>query len=112
MNTPTEWSENYFRLLLDYEYELVRSPAGAQQWQPQANGALLNPQSGRCLDLPNNVTTDGTDLRIWDCNGAAAQTWTLPGQPTAPIVGPDTATLCVDVDTNTSVDGRAIQLWT
>ncbi|MEO7786946.1 MAG: peroxidase family protein, partial [Sphingomicrobium sp.] len=34
VNTPTEWSQNYFRLLLDYEYELVRSPAGAQQWQP------------------------------------------------------------------------------
>ena len=34
VNTPTQWSENYFRLLLDYEYELVRSPAGAQQWQP------------------------------------------------------------------------------
>jgi catalase-peroxidase len=34
VNTPTEWSENYFRLLLDYEYELVKSPAGAQQWQP------------------------------------------------------------------------------
>ncbi|MEO6225304.1 MAG: catalase/peroxidase HPI [Sphingomicrobium sp.] len=34
VNTPTTWSENYFRLLLDYEYELVRSPAGAQQWQP------------------------------------------------------------------------------
>ena len=34
VNTPTSWSENYFRLLLDYEYELVRSPAGAQQWQP------------------------------------------------------------------------------
>src|SRR6476661_8499107 len=34
VNTPTQWSENYFRLLLDYEYELVHSPAGAQQWQP------------------------------------------------------------------------------
>jgi catalase-peroxidase len=34
VNTPTEWSQNYFRLLLDYEYELVKSPAGAQQWQP------------------------------------------------------------------------------
>ena len=34
VNTPTVWSENYFRLLLDYEYEIVRSPAGAQQWQP------------------------------------------------------------------------------
>jgi catalase-peroxidase len=34
VNTPTKWSENYFRLLLDYDYELVKSPAGAQQWQP------------------------------------------------------------------------------
>lgn len=34
VNTPTEWSANYFRLLLDYDYELVKSPAGAQQWQP------------------------------------------------------------------------------
>jgi len=34
VNTPTQWSDNYFRLLLDYEYELVKSPAGAKQWQP------------------------------------------------------------------------------
>ena len=34
VNTPTEWTENYFRLLLDYDYEIVHSPAGAQQWQP------------------------------------------------------------------------------
>jgi catalase-peroxidase len=34
VNTPTSWSENYFRLLLDYDYELVKSPAGASQWQP------------------------------------------------------------------------------
>jgi catalase-peroxidase len=34
VNTPTQWSENYFRLLLDYDYELVHSPAGARQWQP------------------------------------------------------------------------------
>jgi catalase-peroxidase len=33
-NTPDRWSENYFRLLLDYDYELVKSPAGANQWQP------------------------------------------------------------------------------
>ena len=33
-NTPREWSENFFRLLLDYDYELVKSPAGANQWQP------------------------------------------------------------------------------
>ena len=33
-NTPKEWTENYFRLLFDYDYELVKSPAGANQWQP------------------------------------------------------------------------------
>jgi catalase-peroxidase len=32
--TPIIWSQNYFRMLLDYEYELVKSPAGAPQWQP------------------------------------------------------------------------------
>ncbi len=33
-STPTQWNGNYFRLLLDYDYELVKSPAGANQWQP------------------------------------------------------------------------------
>jgi catalase-peroxidase len=33
--TPIKWSMNYFHMLLDYEYELVRSPAGAKQWQPK-----------------------------------------------------------------------------
>ena len=31
---PTQWGGDYFRLLFKYEYELVHSPAGAQQWQP------------------------------------------------------------------------------
>ncbi|MXO73392.1 catalase/peroxidase HPI [Alteraurantiacibacter buctensis] len=33
-NVPNKWTHNYFRLLLDYDYELVKSPAGAHQWQP------------------------------------------------------------------------------
>ncbi|WJY20059.1 catalase/peroxidase HPI [Alteriqipengyuania flavescens] len=31
---PTEWGNDYFRLLFKYEYELVQSPAGANQWTP------------------------------------------------------------------------------
>ncbi|WP_394729845.1 catalase/peroxidase HPI [Altererythrobacter sp. GH1-8] len=31
---PTQWGNDYFRLLFKYEYELVQSPAGANQWQP------------------------------------------------------------------------------
>ncbi len=33
-NNPTQWTGDYFRLLFKYDYELVHSPAGAQQWTP------------------------------------------------------------------------------
>ena len=35
--TPINWDMSYFDMLLDHEYELVRSPAGAKQWQPVGN---------------------------------------------------------------------------
>jgi catalase-peroxidase len=31
---PTQWGGDYFRVLFKYDFELVRSPAGANQWQP------------------------------------------------------------------------------
>ena len=31
---PTKWDNGYFRLLLNYEWELKKSPAGAWQWEP------------------------------------------------------------------------------
>ncbi|MBK9584859.1 MAG: catalase/peroxidase HPI [Alphaproteobacteria bacterium] len=31
---PTKWDNGYFRLLLNYEWELKKSPAGANQWEP------------------------------------------------------------------------------
>ncbi len=36
--TPTKWSNNFFENLFGYEWELTKSPAGAQQWTPK-NGA-------------------------------------------------------------------------
>lgn len=37
--TPVNWDMSYFDMLLDHDYELVRSPAGAKQWQPVGNPA-------------------------------------------------------------------------
>lgn len=31
---PTQWDNGYFKLLLGYEWELKKSPAGAWQWEP------------------------------------------------------------------------------
>lgn len=35
--TPTKWSNNYFENLFGFEWELTKSPAGAQQWKPKGN---------------------------------------------------------------------------
>jgi chitinase len=50
---------------------------GAQQWIPQSDGALLNPESGKCLD-DTGYGGSGTQVQIWDCTGNSNQKWTLP----------------------------------
>ncbi|MGB0422923.1 MAG: catalase/peroxidase HPI [Flavobacteriales bacterium] len=37
--TPTKWDHSYFDTLYGYEWELVKSPAGAHQWQPTDKAA-------------------------------------------------------------------------
>ncbi|WP_230291310.1 catalase/peroxidase HPI [Croceicoccus sp. Ery5] len=44
--TPVTWDMSYFDMLLDHEYELTRSPAGAKQWTPVGAPAdTLAPQA-------------------------------------------------------------------
>ncbi|MCG5499723.1 catalase/peroxidase HPI [Ectothiorhodospira lacustris] len=31
---PTQWDNGYFKMLLEHEWELKKSPAGASQWEP------------------------------------------------------------------------------
>ncbi|MEV4315527.1 ricin-type beta-trefoil lectin domain protein [Actinocrispum sp. NPDC049592] len=75
---------------------------GAQNWRLQANGQLVNPASGRCLDNPSGSTT----LRLFDCSTAAGQVWRFP--PT-PVTGPGGQ--CVDVSEADPASGTAIQLY-
>ena len=36
---PIQWDNNYFEILFNFEWELTRSPAGAQQWIPKGGAA-------------------------------------------------------------------------
>ena len=36
--TPIKWDNSYYDTLFGYEWELVKSPAGAQQWAPKNSG--------------------------------------------------------------------------
>ncbi|MCA2211429.1 ricin-type beta-trefoil lectin domain protein [Jidongwangia harbinensis] len=69
-----------------------------------AGGALANAGSGRCLDVPNGNTANGTQPVIWDCSGAANQRWTATGQALQSLGK------CLDSPTNATAGTRA-QLW-
>ena len=59
--TPTKWSNNYFENLFGYEWELTKSPAGAQQWKPKGNaGADTVPDAHDASKkhAPMMLTTD------------------------------------------------------
>ncbi|MFI6182107.1 PHB depolymerase family esterase [Nonomuraea sp. NPDC051191] len=43
---------------------------------PPPAGQIRGVASGRCVDVPNAATTDGTAVQLWDCNGRTNQQWT------------------------------------
>ena len=44
---PTTWDADYFDVLLNYDWELTKSPAGAHQWTPTAESqARMAPKAG------------------------------------------------------------------
>jgi len=44
---PTQWDHDYFDVLLNYDWELTKSPAGAHQWTPTAaSNAKMAPKAG------------------------------------------------------------------
>ena len=46
-SNPTKWDNEYFDVLLGYEWELTKSPAGAHQWTPtEASNARRAPRAG------------------------------------------------------------------
>lgn len=59
--TPTKWSNNFFRNLFGYEWELTKSPAGAQQWRPKHGtgaGTVPDAHDKSKRHAPAMLTTD------------------------------------------------------
>ncbi|MDG6107095.1 RICIN domain-containing protein [Dactylosporangium aurantiacum] len=71
---------------------------------PSSSSTLVSAASGRCLDVPNSNTANGTQPVIWDCNGGANQRWTVSGQ-TLQSLGK-----CLDAPTGATAGAKA-QLW-
>ncbi|MFE0855282.1 PQQ-dependent sugar dehydrogenase [Streptomyces mutabilis] len=63
--------------------------------------------NGKCLDVDNAGTADGTQVQLWSCNQSSAQMWSVGGDGTLKALGK-----CLDVSGGGSADGTRIQLWT
>lgn len=57
--TPTKWSNNFFENLFNYEWELTKSPGGANQWTAKGADAIIpDPFDKSKKHRPTMLTTD------------------------------------------------------
>jgi catalase-peroxidase len=59
--TPAKWSQDFFKHLFEYEWELTKSPAGAHQWKPKNNageGLVPDAHDPNKKHAPFMLTTD------------------------------------------------------
>jgi len=57
--TPTKWSNKFFDNLFGFEWELTKSPAGAQQWQAKGAPATIpDPYDSSKKRVPTMLTSD------------------------------------------------------
>ncbi|MFF0186331.1 RICIN domain-containing protein [Streptomyces sp. NPDC005244] len=73
---------------------------------PSGTGAPIKGLAGKCVDVAAAGTANGTPVQLYDCNGTAAQQWTVGSDGTIRALGK-----CLDVTNNGTADGTKIQLW-
>jgi lysophospholipase L1-like esterase len=69
--------------------------------------SLVNPQSGRCLDVEGVSTTAGAQVHIWDCHGGVNQVWTRTAAGELRVYG----NRCLDINANGTANGTKVQIW-
>ena len=74
----------------------------------RAAQAGIGGQSGKCLDVPNASTTNGTQLDIWTCNGGTNQQYTLNASGTITVYGDK----CLDAYQGGTAPGTIVDIYT
>ncbi|MYR46420.1 family 16 glycosylhydrolase [Streptomyces sp. SID5910] len=69
-------------------------------------GGAIRGLAGKCVDVAAANTANGTPVQLYDCNGTAAQRWTVGSDGTIRALGK-----CLDVDAGGTADGTVVQLW-
>ena len=78
--------------------------AGLGTASAAANAPVRAAGSGRCLDVPEASTANGTQLILFDCNGASNQAFTTTSSRQLQVMG-----RCVDA--NGTAPGAKVTIW-
>ena len=70
-------------------------------------GVLRGQASGRCVDVPNQTQTNGTQVALWDCNGGTNQQWNLTSAKQLHVYG----TKCLDAESQGTTSGTRVIIW-
>ncbi|MDG4802075.1 non-reducing end alpha-L-arabinofuranosidase family hydrolase [Micromonospora sp. WMMD980] len=83
--------------------------SGPTTGPPPSGGAgrIVGVQSGRCVDVPNAIQTNGTRVQLWDCNGQSNQQWTYTASKQLMVYG----TKCLDANGAATANGTGIIIW-
>jgi len=84
---------------------LVRRQGGSSN--SQQNVQLVGGQSGRCIDVPNSTTTNGTQVQLFDCSGGTNQRFTYTSTKTLTVYG----NKCLDASGNGTANGTQVIIW-
>ncbi|WP_426502647.1 RICIN domain-containing protein [Dactylosporangium sp. McL0621] len=68
---------------------------------------LVGGQSGRCVDVPNGATTNGTQTQLYDCTGAPSQRWTYTSSKQLQVYG----NKCLDASGKGTSNGTPVIIW-
>ncbi|MCF6526072.1 ricin-type beta-trefoil lectin domain protein [Streptomyces sp. JJ36] len=80
---------------------------GSSTPPPTSTGTLVGRQSGRCADIPDYATTNGTQAQLWDCHGGTNQQWTYTDDKQLTVYG----NKCLTASGNGTGDGTAAVIW-
>ncbi|MFF4497237.1 non-reducing end alpha-L-arabinofuranosidase family hydrolase [Streptomyces sp. NPDC001546] len=67
-------------------------------------GAIKGVASGRCIDIDNSSTANGTQAQLWDCNGQNNQRWTYTAGKQLTVYGDK----CLSAQADGTANGTAV----
>ncbi|GIH15244.1 glycoside hydrolase family 16 protein [Rugosimonospora africana] len=88
------------QMVVDYIHVYGQSGSGG------GSAGRITGLGGKCVDVAGASTTNGTKVQLYDCNGTAAQQWTVGSDGTVRALGK-----CMDVAAAGTANGAKVQLY-